>query len=41
MWTSATCLRAYRAEIGASDVVPRADEEFALLLDVFLLEKAR
>jgi maltose alpha-D-glucosyltransferase/alpha-amylase len=39
-WVAATYLRAYRAAAGHAAFVPRSDDEFARLLDAFLLEKA-
>ena len=39
-WVSATFLRAYRAAAGGDGILPGNDEEWATLLDVFLLNKA-
>jgi maltose alpha-D-glucosyltransferase/alpha-amylase len=37
---SAEFLRAYRQTMGGAELVPRSQEEFRMLLDVFLLDKA-
>jgi maltose alpha-D-glucosyltransferase/alpha-amylase len=39
-WVAATYLRAYRAAAGRAAFMPHTDDEFARLLDAFLLEKA-
>src|SRR5262249_14616769 len=40
VWTAATYLRGYRDATRDAAFLPRSDEEFARLLDAFLLEKA-
>ncbi|HEV8573278.1 MAG TPA: maltose alpha-D-glucosyltransferase [Dehalococcoidia bacterium] len=40
LWVGATFLREYRQVMGESPVVPQADDEIRLLLNVLLLEKA-
>jgi maltose alpha-D-glucosyltransferase/alpha-amylase len=39
-WNAAAFLRAYDAEAGQADFLPRNKEEFGVLLDAYLLEKA-
>ena len=39
-WVAATFLRGYRRAAGDAIFVPKTDDEFARLLDAFLLEKA-
>lgn len=39
-YVSGTFLHAYKQEVGDADFVPKDKDEFALLLDTFLLEKA-
>jgi maltose alpha-D-glucosyltransferase / alpha-amylase len=39
-WTAAAFLRAYTAEAAGADWLPQDEDEFGILLDVYLLEKA-
>jgi maltose alpha-D-glucosyltransferase/alpha-amylase len=39
-WVSATFLKAYRAAMSATALLPRSDAELALMLDVYMLDKA-
>jgi len=39
-WVSASFLRAYRTTCGDASFIPRSQEEFQLLLDTYILEKA-
>jgi trehalose synthase-fused probable maltokinase len=39
-WISAAFLRSYRNVAGSASFIPKSDEEFSLLLDAYLLDKA-